>query len=435
MQLHLFAKLSFVILYCISANVLWSWDVDNESVGFHGEYLGQELPGFKPEPFASEVFSVWSDYGFHLVTSVFFSPDGKELCFTNQTLPVVPGCSCSVWSMQQRNGTWTQPQVAPFSGEYSDLCGYYSNDGSVLYFASARPIDSKGAPRDINIWSVKKNNGRWTSAEKLGYPINATSRDVGGVVDNEGTMFLSSDRTGGNGGFDVYQSRFVDGQYAIPENLGDSVNTSAEDYIVCAAPDASFLILHRMDMTDKADGGLYITYRKKSGAWTKARSMGDHINVFNASSASLSPDGKYLFFLSRGDGVYWLKANLIEYLENENLEISGILIKTVLQEGMDDALAVYEELKERHADFMDIDGYLLNQRGYELLHSRRVDEAIALFELCVALNPDSWNAHDSLGEAYLEVGLIDQAIESYKKSLELNSRNKNAAVILKQLSR
>ncbi len=434
MQLHPSAKLSFVILYCISMNVLWPRGVDTELTGFHGEYLGQELPGLKPQPFAPELFSVWSDNGFHLITSILFSPDGKELFFTNQTLPVVPGCSCSVWYMQQRNNTWIQPRVAPFSGNYSDNVAYYSHDGDVLYFVSTRPIHGKGAPKDFDIWSVKRKNSHWTEAGRLGYPINTSSNDVGGVVSDDGSMFLSSDRPGGKGGFDVYRSRFVGGQYAILENLGDSVNTGAEEYIICAAPDASFLILYHVDMTDKADAGLYITYRKENGSWTKMKSMGDHINIFNVSSASLSSDGKYLFFLSRGEGIYWLRTDLIEYLKNEDLNVSGILLKTVFRNGLDAALAVHEELKEKRGEYVDINEYLLNQRGHQLLDANRYIEAIALFQINVALFPDSWNAYDSLGEAYLKARQIELAIKSYEKSLVLNPENRNAARILESLN-
>ena len=133
--------------------------------------------------------------------------------------------------------------------------------------------------------------------------------------------------------------------------------------------------------------------------------------------------------------MYWLRTDLIEYLKDEDLNVSKIVIETFHQEGMNAVHTMYGELKDRHSDFIDVDEYLLNQKGYVLLYSGHVDEAIILFKICVALNPDSWNAYDSLGEAYFEVGLLDQAIESYEKSLALNSRNKNAAVMLKRLRR
>ena len=48
-------------------------------------------------------------------------------------------------------------------------------------------------------------------------------------------------------------------------------------------------------------------------------------------------------------------------------------------------------------------------------------------------NPASSNAFDSLAEAYMKAGNKQLAIENYKKSLELNSYNNNAAEMLKKL--
>jgi len=47
--------------------------------------------------------------------------------------------------------------------------------------------------------------------------------------------------------------------------------------------------------------------------------------------------------------------------------------------------------------------------------------------------PDSGNAYDSLGEAYMKSGQKALAIESYKKSLEKDPGNENAKRKLKEL--
>jgi len=49
------------------------------------------------------------------------------------------------------------------------------------------------------------------------------------------------------------------------------------------------------------------------------------------------------------------------------------------------------------------------------------------------LAPDSGNAHDSLGEAYLAAGSESQAIASYRRSLELTPDNDNARQALERL--
>ncbi len=72
--------------------------------------------------------------------------------------------------------------------------------------------------------------------------------------------------------------------------------------------------------------------------------------------------------------------------------------------------------------------------GYEIL--RRGDKASALeiFKLNAEQFPRDWNVYDSLGEALLTTGDKPHAIESYRKSVELNLQNDNGRNVLKSLS-
>jgi Flp pilus assembly protein TadD len=64
---------------------------------------------------------------------------------------------------------------------------------------------------------------------------------------------------------------------------------------------------------------------------------------------------------------------------------------------------------------------------------KRFREAIAVLKLNVELYPGSWNVYDSLGEAYMLNGDKALAISNYEKSLELNPKNSNGALMLKKL--
>ncbi len=75
----------------------------------------------------------------------------------------------------------------------------------------------------------------------------------------------------------------------------------------------------------------------------------------------------------------------------------------------------------------------VNRVGYWLLGKKKTKEAIAVFEKNVREHPDSWNVHDSLGEAYAEDGQRDRAIASYEKSLALNPANTNGSERLRKL--
>lgn len=75
----------------------------------------------------------------------------------------------------------------------------------------------------------------------------------------------------------------------------------------------------------------------------------------------------------------------------------------------------------------------INLKGYTLLIQEQVKEAIETFKLNVELFPQSFNAYDSLAEAYMKDKQNELAVKNYRKSLELNPDNRNAVKMLKKL--
>lgn len=60
----------------------------------------------------------------------------------------------------------------------------------------------------------------------------------------------------------------------------------------------------------------------------------------------------------------------------------------------------------------------VNQQGYALLGQKKVDEALTLFQRNAKDHPDSWNAYDSLAEAYALKGDKAQAAANYREALK-----------------
>ncbi|HEY6271938.1 MAG TPA: tetratricopeptide repeat protein, partial [Terriglobales bacterium] len=75
----------------------------------------------------------------------------------------------------------------------------------------------------------------------------------------------------------------------------------------------------------------------------------------------------------------------------------------------------------------------LNNFGYSLLGEKKYDDAIHIFQRNVAEYPQNGNTYDSLGEAYMDAGQSELAIQNYEKSLQLNPKNDNAVTRLRQL--
>lgn len=96
-------------------------------------------------------------------------------------------------------------------------------------------------------------------------------------------------------------------------------------------------------------------------------------------------------------------------------------------------MARYRELKAKSPQTYDFSEGEVNRLGYLLLQRGRVTDAIDIFKINTEENLKSWNVYDSLAEAYAVHGDRDLAIANYKKSLELNPENKNAAEALQRL--
>jgi hypothetical protein len=100
--------------------------------------------------------------------------------------------------------------------------------------------------------------------------------------------------------------------------------------------------------------------------------------------------------------------------------------------GWDKAPELYASFQKQDPNFKLDEGFI-NQWGYDLMTEKHLPEAIGVFKLNVALNPNSGNVYDSLAEAYMNSGDKQQAIEFYKKSLEKDPGNDHAKDQLKQL--
>jgi CubicO group peptidase (beta-lactamase class C family) len=112
-----------------------------------------------------------------------------------------------------------------------------------------------------------------------------------------------------------------------------------------------------------------------------------------------------------------------------NRDFTENIIRITLETGFQIGVKSYKK-RPRSVNLLE---RVVNAKGYELLSDKKLPKAIEIFKLNVLAFPQSANAFDSLGEAYLEAGNKELAIENYKKALMLNPENKNAEEVLKSL--
>ena len=102
------------------------------------------------------------------------------------------------------------------------------------------------------------------------------------------------------------------------------------------------------------------------------------------------------------------------------------------QRGFDHAHEAYQNMHAREPSFELKDEELI-EWGYALLHAGQAAQAVEIFKLATLLYPSSWNAFDSLAEAYELRGDKPNAILHYQKSLQLDPHNDNARQHLQAL--
>lgn len=117
-------------------------------------------------------------------------------------------------------------------------------------------------------------------------------------------------------------------------------------------------------------------------------------------------------------------------LENHKLLIQDSIFENFQKDNWRAALAIYREVKRTKNYNYE---RAFNTYGYELLGKGHSKKAVQIFTLNAEENPSSWNAHDSLGEAYEVLGNSEKAVECYQLSLSLNPGNTHAAERIQSL--
>jgi CubicO group peptidase (beta-lactamase class C family) len=168
---------------------------------------------------------------------------------------------------------------------------------------------------------------------------------------------------------------------------------------------------------------------------------GGGINGFNTVIVRF-PAQKHLIVLldntSQGRNLGSIEKELTNILFDQphnlpKMPIADELRKTIDEKGIEAGIAQYRDLKVRQPNAYDFAEEELNRMGYQLLQAKKLKEAIEIFKLNVEQYPKAFNTYDSLAEAYMTNGESQLAIENYKKSLELNPKNTNAAEKIKRL--
>ncbi len=162
--------------------------------------------------------------------------------------------SCDIYYSERVGGQWTKPKNIgrPINSEYWESTPAASTDGRMLFFSSGGRPDSKGG-KDLYV-SFKKHDNTWTEPKNLGDSINTSGNEYAPFLHPDGrTLYFSSDGWMSLGGQDIFISRMKDDStWTTPKNLGYPINTSSDDFglIVNASGKYAFFASNREGSQD-----------------------------------------------------------------------------------------------------------------------------------------------------------------------------------------
>ncbi|RZJ30791.1 MAG: hypothetical protein EOO48_04000 [Flavobacterium sp.] len=163
-----------------------------------------------------------------------FSADGKIMYFsrTNSKRVEVNGekvANIKIFRAEFKENNWVNVTAVPFSNDnYSIEHPVLTKDGKKLYFASDMP----GGFGSFDIYVVDVNeDGSFGTPVNLGNTINTKHREQFPFVSDDGTIiYFASDGHPGMGGLDIFSSKNYDGQWAVPVDLGETINSGMDDF-------------------------------------------------------------------------------------------------------------------------------------------------------------------------------------------------------------
>jgi len=267
-----------------------------ESCLFALEALENPVP-FRPQNLGDSVNSSDSEYWPSL------SVDENMLMFT-VLLPMEEGTGHRMVPMQEdlfysvRSGRGWGKRInagPPLNTPNNEGAQTITADGEVLYFTGCNRYDGKGR---CDLYISRWKDGNWSRPVNLGTPVNSRYSEKHPSISADGReLYFSSDRPGGKGSYDIWMSTRTGDEWSIPVNLGDSINTPQLEQSPFIHPDGRTLYFSSSGWPGMGRGDLFLSRMGEDGRWSTPENMGYPVNTHN--------DEIGLTVNARGDRAYF----------------------------------------------------------------------------------------------------------------------------------
>ncbi|MCC6724107.1 MAG: OmpA family protein [Saprospiraceae bacterium] len=202
---------------------------------FYAEMDNQHLPQ-SGRPFSININSQVHE------GPVSFSRDNNLMYFTRNNLEggiakanAKGQVTMKVYEAKRGQLDWENIKALPFnSDDYTCFHPSLSADGNRLFFSSDMP----GGYGGYDLYYVDKKADTWSKPINLGPDVNSTGNEVFPFLHESGTLFFSSNGREGQGGLDIFGIDISGAEWGELHNLGTPINSATDDLGFILVPDA-----------------------------------------------------------------------------------------------------------------------------------------------------------------------------------------------------
>jgi outer membrane protein OmpA-like peptidoglycan-associated protein len=198
-------------------------------------------------------------------------------------------------------GSYTKgkPLIEPFNSQFNEGGASITADNNEMFLTICQV--GKDGYNNCDIYTTTRSYGVWGAIRSLGPGINSpTSWESQVSVSPDGqTLYFASDRPGGFGGTDIYKcDRQADGSWGPPENLGSDINTDKDEKSPFIHSDSQTLYFSSNGHITIGGFDIFMS-RFRDGKWEEPLNIGYPINSEKDEvGLFVSLDGKSGYFNS-----------------------------------------------------------------------------------------------------------------------------------------
>jgi len=180
---------------------------------------------------------------------------------------------------------WQQSEpISTINPDYNEGEQTISSDGKLLFFTACTRTDGRGS---CDIYYSRNKGGDWSVPQNAGEPINSLAwESQPSITANGETLFFVSNRKGGKGGMDIWKctlrgfSEWGRPVWGYPVNLGDSVNTPGNEMSPFIHSDGRTLYFASDYWPGMGGYDIFYCHQRNDSVWSNPQNIGYPINSY-----------------------------------------------------------------------------------------------------------------------------------------------------------